>query len=198
MLVSQPAASRVFPNPIRPPRQQEKYFFDERHEKFDNSFERILLQRMLVCRQETENIRKSVVNGVVFRGKLREKHFRQICNTSIFILQTLRHLTKLSFNFDLPSEDKEGEGHQARFFDRGIAVAKSSVQEIRILVNQSVEAHSLHHINNVSQLGHVTISPSAITALLRMTGFFDLSMIARNKGSCASQNSAYAISDHKC
>jgi len=141
--VSQPAASHVSPDPISSLLQQEIYLLDKRHEEFDDSLERILLQGILVRGQETEYIREPVINGVVFRRKLREKHFRQVCNPSIFIFQTFGHFSELSFDFDLPGQDKERERHQTSLFDRVIPITEPSVEEICVLVNQSVEAHSL-------------------------------------------------------
>jgi hypothetical protein len=158
--VSLRAASHVSPDPIRSPLRQGTYLLDKRHEEFDDSLERILLQGISVRGQETEYIGESVINGVVFGRKLREKHFRQVCNPSIFILQTFGHFSELSFDFNLPGQYQEREGHQTSLLDRIISITEPSVEEICVFVNQSVEAHSLGQISKNSHRGSLPYLPT--------------------------------------
>jgi len=100
---------------------------NERHEEFDDPFKGIFLQRILVGGQQTENVGKAVVDGIVFGRKFCKKHLRQIRDPTIFILQTFSHLTKLSFDFDLSRQNQEGESHKTGFFDRRVPVAQPAV-----------------------------------------------------------------------
>ena len=79
----------------------ESDLFNEGHEEFDDALQRVFFKWILVRRQETENIRETIVYRIILGGQLCEEHFSQIRDTTIFILQTLGHLSKLSLDFDL-------------------------------------------------------------------------------------------------
>jgi hypothetical protein len=180
------AASHVSPTPLAT-RMWWFYLLNKRHEEFDNSLERIFLQRIFVWGQETEDVCKTVVYGIIFRWKFGKEHLGQISDPTVFILETFCHFSKLPLDLDLSSQNQERERHEACLFNWWVSVTQSSVQEISVLIDQTIKTNRLRL--EITEM-ETTISPRAITALLRITGFFDLSIMVKNKGNWASQKSA--------
>jgi len=96
-----------------------------------------------VRRQQTEDIDECIINSIVFSRQLSKEHLRKVRNASIFVLEAFSHLTKLTFDFNLASKDKKGQGHKACLFDGRVSISKSAIEKIGVFVNQSVEANSL-------------------------------------------------------
>jgi hypothetical protein len=123
------------------PQYLRTYLLDERGQEFKDSLERIFFQ-IFISAKRGEHVDELVVNLIVLGRQLGEEHPRQIRNALVFILETLGHLSQLSFHLDLPSQDQEGQGHQTSSLHRDIRIAEAAVQEVCVLVDEVVEADS--------------------------------------------------------
>ncbi|GKT50464.1 uncharacterized protein ColSpa_10645 [Colletotrichum spaethianum] len=125
---------------------------DEAQEEPDDPAEALLLQ-VLLGGQQAEHVDKVVVDGIVLGAELGEEHPCQVGDAAVLILEALGHLTQLTLNLDLTGENEEGQRHQASTLDRLVLVSQTAVQEVRVFVDEVVEAH-----------GHVTKSDDGVRA----------------------------------
>lgn len=121
--------------------KNQTYLLHKAQQKLDDAPEALFVQGRLGT-QQAEHVDKVVVDCIVFGRELREEHARQVRDTLVFVLEALCHLSQLTFDLDLTSEDQEGQRHEAGTFDRRLRVSQATVQKVGVLIDQVVEADS--------------------------------------------------------
>jgi hypothetical protein len=117
------------------------YLLDKASQELDNSLESVFIQRN-ICAKHTEHINELIVYSVILCSKFSEEHASHVGNLLVAVLKTFGHLTKLTFDLDLTSQNKECQCHQTSTFDARVAIVESAIEKVGVLIDKMVKAHS--------------------------------------------------------
>jgi hypothetical protein len=109
-------------------------------QELDDSLEALLVH-LSACAEQTEHVDEVIIHCVVLRAELREEHARQISDATVFVLEALGHLAKLTLDLDLTGKNQERQCHETSAFHGRIVICQSSVEEVGILIDQVVKAY---------------------------------------------------------
>ena len=93
-------------------------------------------------RKKTRTVRQVVVYRVILRREISEEELSEVRDASLFVLEALGHLPKLSLDLDHTVENKMREHHQRVLLHHQVGIRQTPVQLVAVLVHDRAERDS--------------------------------------------------------